>query len=94
MRVKMDKHMLKLDYKNIVGKFNIDDYEIFGMNKNNLTCLILTNNKLIELYNLPPEIIFINCSYNNIEVLDNIPFNLKILLCRYNKVKSLDYLPE
>ena len=93
MSAKMKKNTLKLDYLNLVGKFNIDDYFIFGKNKDNIKILILRNNLINEICVLPNEIEYVDCSYNNISELIDLPFKLKKLVCVHNKLKNLDYLP-
>ena len=56
---------MKLDLLHMVGKFNTDYYIVFGTNKNNVLNLILINNEITELCNLPIEIQFINFSCVN-----------------------------
>lgn len=39
------------------------------------------------------DMIYINCSYNEITKLDDLPICVKTLICRNNKLKSLNNLP-
>lgn len=48
LQIKMKKNMLKLNYLNLVGEFNIDNYIVNEINKNNITRLILRKNLLIK----------------------------------------------
>jgi GTPase SAR1 family protein len=56
--------------------------------------LILNNNQIIKIENLPPNIIELELNNNEIEVIENLPPKLQYLKIRNNKIKTITNLPK
>jgi hypothetical protein len=55
--------------------------------------LNVSNNKIKELINLPPNLTNLHCSGNDINELTNLPATLEYLDCSDNKIKTINNLP-
>ena len=66
----------------------IENYE----NIKYIKCSSLRLNKIPN--NLPKDLLYLDCSYNNLCELPSLPFKLKYLDCSHNKLTKLPTLPE
>jgi Leucine-rich repeat (LRR) protein len=64
-----------LKYKNIIGVFDGNDYDLL-----NITELNLSYNKITEIKNIPNSVTELNLSYNKITETINVPDSVKIFI--------------
>ena len=64
------------------------------LNYNNLTHLNCSDNNLIELPELPSELVKLSCCYNKLTYLPMLPQKLKALDCSCNNLIDLPELPQ
>jgi GTPase SAR1 family protein len=56
--------------------------------------LILNNNQITKLENLPPNLIELEINNNEVEILEKLPLRLQFLKIRNNKIKTVNNLPK
>ena len=71
------------------GIENLDGLQYFKQVWN----LNISNNKIKELENLPPNLTHLFCSGNEIKKINNLPYALRVLDCSYNKLEEINNLP-
>jgi hypothetical protein len=71
------------------GIENLDGLQYFDQ----VWRLVIYNNKIKLLDNLPPNLTDLACSNNEIRLIDNLPINLKYLGCSNNKISNIKNLP-
>jgi hypothetical protein len=79
---------LQLELNN-KGIENLDGLQYFKQ----VWRLVIDNNKIKTLDNLPPNLTVLSCSKNEIRLIDILPVNLKHLGCSNNKISSIKNLP-
>jgi len=64
------------------------------MNSHFTSTLILKNQGLIRIPDVPESIEYIDCSENDIEEINNLPKSVVYLDCSFNNLKNLDFLKD
>lgn len=86
--IKKTQGRLQLDLNN-KGIENLEGLQYFDQ----VWRLVINNNKIKWLDNLPPNLTYLTCSNNEIRLIDNLPRNLKHLECNNNKISNIIHLP-
>ena len=76
------------------GIENLDGLQYFKHNSKHIWTLNISNNKIKELKNLPPNLVNLICTENKIEVINNLPNSLNRLNCSHNLIKEITNLPN